>query len=253
MSEVTYTIGIFDSVNALPCDIARFLEKCDHGADTECWLWKGNKKDGGYGLFWFNGKMVRAHRFSFSTFYGVTLTPDEVLCHACDTPLCVNPHHLWVGSRADNAADMHSKGRAKTVAEYMSSIRRTGADSASSKLADDQIIEIRLRRQAGESLVQLSSAFDVVESVISEICRGKAWPHVPGPTTGVHGNAILNEQQIAEIRRRVLAGGERRKDIAADYGVTPRTIEEYVGRKNRKTGELVVKTRKYVGPNRKPG
>jgi hypothetical protein len=41
------------------------------------------------------------------------LAADEVVCHRCDTSLCVNPAHLWAGSQAENLVDMYSKGRAR--------------------------------------------------------------------------------------------------------------------------------------------
>jgi hypothetical protein len=242
------TESVFDSREARYSDTARFLEKVSVESDSECWLWQSYKRDNGYGLFWFNGKLVRAHRFSYSLFYQIPLDPEEVLCHRCDEKLCVNPHHMFVGTRADNVRDMREKGRGKLPNEFFGANNRRGVDLSCSKLSEEQVLEIRLRRVKGESLLDLSHAFQVVESVISEICRGRAWSHLPGPTTHRHGNTRFSQEEVENIRARVSAG-EQRKVIAAELGVAERTIAKYVGIKNRKTKQLVFTEGKYVGPD----
>lgn len=84
-----------------------------------CWLWMGNHDEDGYGFFQYLTKQSdgtevlkswKAHRFSWVTHYGEI--PDNLLvCHHCDTPGCVRPEHLFIGTHGDNVHDMLDKGR----------------------------------------------------------------------------------------------------------------------------------------------
>jgi hypothetical protein len=85
-----------------------------------CWLWtrerrytaECRKRNGllDYGAFWLDGKYVTAHRAAYQLLTGPI--PDGLfVLHRCDIPGCVNPDHLWLGTHADNMADMANKGR----------------------------------------------------------------------------------------------------------------------------------------------
>lgn len=75
-----------------------------------CWLWMGGMC-GRYGqAFLPGGIRTSAHR-AMVIAQGYPLTSEEGVCHRCDVPLCINPDHLFVGTQADNLADMRSKGR----------------------------------------------------------------------------------------------------------------------------------------------
>jgi hypothetical protein len=79
-------------------------------ARTGCWLWQGSTDDNGYGQLTVNGEHKRAHRYYYEQKYGCI--PDGLCgCHECDNPLCCNPDHIFLGTKADNMADMYAKGR----------------------------------------------------------------------------------------------------------------------------------------------
>lgn len=88
--------------------IARFWSNVDKSG--ECWIWTGNRDDGGYGRLGFNYKQYKAHRLSYDMEYG-GLAPGMVICHHCDNPSCVRPTHLFKGTQADNMRDRYRKGR----------------------------------------------------------------------------------------------------------------------------------------------
>lgn len=91
-------------------DIARFWSKVDRRGPDECWPWSGNKTSRGYGRLWLGGRPVYAHRLAV-VISGREMPHARLACHSCDTPLCVNPSHLFVGTWNDNVQDAKAKGR----------------------------------------------------------------------------------------------------------------------------------------------
>ena len=88
----------------------RFWKRVDKSSD--CWIWTGFIDKDGYGTFRNDPKSHggRAHRFSYELVYGKIPEGYEV-CHYCDNPSCVNPSHLWLGTRLTNEQDKTRKGR----------------------------------------------------------------------------------------------------------------------------------------------
>lgn len=91
----------------------RFLSRIEKDDKTGCWNWTGSKLKTGYGTFSAKrstGKCWRAHRFSW-IIHGKELVEGLDLCHSCDNRLCVNPDHLWLGTRQENLLDCLRKNR----------------------------------------------------------------------------------------------------------------------------------------------
>lgn len=150
-------------------DINRFWSKVDKaGGEAACWYWGASKTHNGYGEFWVGERKFRAHRFSWILINGEV--PDKLyVCHTCDTPACVNPAHLFLGTLKENNADRHRKGR--TVIPHYS-----GEKNGQSKLTAPQVREIRERCGIGkESQGKLAKIFGVTQAQISSIVTFKTW------------------------------------------------------------------------------
>ena len=95
---------------------SRFWAKVQIGDVGECWPWAASVGGSGYGQFAWAARYGRtrpaaAHRVAWELTHGRALTTAEYVCHSCDTPLCVNPSHLFVGTQFDNMRDASRKGR----------------------------------------------------------------------------------------------------------------------------------------------
>ncbi len=84
-------------------------------SDSGCWQWLDLQNYAGYGRFWFNGKMLRAHKFSYNLFIGEVPEGLE-LDHLCRNRLCVNPEHLEAVAHQANSSrgEVGAWERAKT-------------------------------------------------------------------------------------------------------------------------------------------
>lgn len=144
----------------------RFWTKVVKRGPDDCWLWLAGKDKDGYGKFWYEGKTIRAHRFSYELCYG--LIPEEYGCfHDCDFPSCVNPHHLFSGLDQANVEDRVQKERSAK-----------GEKSGPSRLTSDQVIAIRERYVLGETQPSLANAFGIGQSTVSSIIRRQTWAHI---------------------------------------------------------------------------
>lgn len=140
----------------------RFESKYEAVTESGCWLWNSTIRHTGYGGFWMDGGSVGAHRASWIIHCGAIPTGLHV-CHKCDTPLCVNPRHLFLGSPADNVADKSAKGRAVK-----------GADHPLAKLDDEMARDIYLARG---SQAEIATRYGVHQSQVSNIKRRVTWVH----------------------------------------------------------------------------
>lgn len=86
------------------------LERMIPVPESGCWLWTGGLSKG-YGNIMDGTRCRLAHRVSYELFVGEIPKGKQVL-HRCDVPCCINPRHLFLGTRSDNMRDCFQKGRA---------------------------------------------------------------------------------------------------------------------------------------------
>lgn len=133
-------------------------------AGEGCWLWTGSKTRPGYGNFNLDGKTVSAHRQSWRYANG-EIPSGLSVCHHCDNRACVNPGHLFLGTHADNMADMKAKHRWKTP-------HVTGERNGAAKLTRAKADAIRTDQRSQSAIAR---DFAISQSVVSEIKRGLSW------------------------------------------------------------------------------
>lgn len=80
--------------------------------NTGCILWTGCSDKDGYGIIGIKKNYFRAHRVSYSLSYG-EIPNGLFVCHKCDTPSCINPNHLYLGTNSDNQKDVVKRKRSK--------------------------------------------------------------------------------------------------------------------------------------------
>lgn len=123
--------------------------------DNGCWIWP-TPKSMRYGQVMVKGKFYRTHRLSYMAFHG--RIGNKHVCHICDVTQCVNPDHLFLGTPADNSADMVTKGRSAREL-------RNGV----CKLTDEQVRKIRALRAEGVPTRWIADYYDVSPHYVREI------------------------------------------------------------------------------------
>ena len=151
----------------------KFWSKILTGEIDECWECVAICLDkDGYGRFWINCKKISAHRFSFQLFHNRLIKDKMFICHKCDNPSCVNPHHLFEGTHQDNMTDQKNKGR------HVCNPNK-GEKNHKSKLTEKQVLEIRAKyAKGGITHKVLAKEYGVHLSTIGFIINRKYWTHI---------------------------------------------------------------------------
>lgn len=187
-----------------------------------CWLWTAGKDKNGYGAFKAEIDGVthlRAHRYSFHL--NKKRIPFSLsVCHTCDTPACVRPDHLFLGTNQENHLDKIAKGRARGPGH--------GEQHFMARLTEDQVRSIL---DDARPHSQIAHDCDVSPGTISDIKRRISWTYL-GTERGVKAKRISprrgksDKGVTPEIVRAIRASEERGIDLAARYGLKPQDISD---------------------------
>lgn len=148
-------------MDKLPC--------VDHGG-------KGNLR--GYQTCWYNGRYIGKHVKALILHSGQP--PDgRHACHTCDNPRCIEPTHLFWGTRSDNMQDCVAKGRhANNLSNVYHGNWCAGEDKPNARFQEQDIIEMRRLYAAKVTQVEIARLFSCRQSDVSRIVRRKAWANV---------------------------------------------------------------------------
>ncbi len=150
----------------------RFEAKFLGDPNSGCWLWDASIQPPPslpYGRFQLSKrKGAYAHRVAYELYIGPIPQGLSVL-HKCDTPPCVNPSHLFLGTYADNNRDKETKGRANHA---------HGVGHGMVKLSHQEVVNIKKLLAIGFSLRSLAKRFKVHRCTILDIKMGRTWKHL---------------------------------------------------------------------------
>jgi hypothetical protein len=139
-----------------------------------CWEWTG-ALEYGYGVWAWQGRKWRAHRFSFWLAHG-RLAEDAFVCHHCDNKKCVRPEHLYEGDAVTNGADAAARKRMAP---------QHGAHNPRAKLTDESVLWAREMFTTGQmTLREIANVLGVRScGALHSAIYGRQWKHLP-PLTG---------------------------------------------------------------------
>jgi hypothetical protein len=149
-------------VRALPSVAERLAAKTAPPAANGCTVFTGARIIGtkGYGRLRVGKKTVAAHRVAWQLAHG-PIAPGLFVCHTCDNPPCVNVEHLFLGTHADNMADMARKGR--------------GVSPRVGKITAQDAQDIRDKHARGVTTDELATQYGLHPWSVVRVIKRETW------------------------------------------------------------------------------
>lgn len=198
---------------------------------NKCWEWLSTKDKDGYGKFsnvFFGNVPFRSHRFSYEIFYDFIIE-DNVICHECDNPSCVNPVHLKSSTHQQNINDAVSRNR-----------NVKGSKVGNSKLTEQDIEDIiNLKYPSRKSICD---TLKISQIEIDYIFNRIVWAHITNKYSDadlinarnfINSCTKLSVNQVKDIRQR-LKTGETQLSIANSYNIGKHIVGDIHRGKNYK-------------------
>lgn len=147
-----------------------------------CTIWFKASVPKGYGVIFHNKKQTYTHRVSYELNKG--RIPDGMcVLHHCDTPSCINPEHLFLGTQKDNVIDCINKKRNFILPKNFGNLNSTrvnpkivqGENNGMSKITWKIVDEIRTMHANKISDYDISKKYNISKCQVNKITRNKSW------------------------------------------------------------------------------
>lgn len=140
--------------------------------ESGCWLWTGAVNEKGYGMVSVrHAASKRAHRAAYILANG-EIPEGMLVCHRCDVRCCVNPNHLFLGTPAQNSADMVAKRRQALGRRRNNPF---GERTGTSKLTSEQVLKIR---NDTRPTLEIVAEYGISRSHVRGIIKKRFWRHL---------------------------------------------------------------------------
>lgn len=149
-------------------DINYFFDRSMPEPNSGCWIWMKALHPNGYGAVRTAGRTRNAHRIAYEVATGAAVPSGVDVCHRCDTRCCVNPDHLFQGSRSVNMRDCSEKGRIRIP-------MLVGEKCPAAKLTATEVLLIRADSRSQRKLARI---YGVDKGTIAGIRKGTTWRSV---------------------------------------------------------------------------
>lgn len=169
-------------------EATRFWAKVQRKGVPSCWPWLGGRA-GSRGTFAFHGRTRKSAAVALLLSGENPQGGKQCALHRCDNPNCVNPRHLYWGSRADNAADAFARNRIPL-----------GEERSTAKLTEAEVVQIRLRYAKGERGSDLAREYGISRPTLYQITSGKKWASAGGPITFKHSTKWAKEKKDTYVK-----------------------------------------------------
>lgn len=162
---------VWNKLNFSEETISRIFSNIHYpGNNNECWEWVGYHNNRGYGNIGLFGTYHLAHRLVYQCYNG-SIGSNICVLHHCDNPKCVNPEHLFLGTRKDNINDMVNKHRQNS---------QKGSKHCNAKLTENDVVEMMVGTITGKynKISDIVRSYNVSEVIIRKIFKGLLWKQV---------------------------------------------------------------------------
>ncbi len=152
----------------------RFWEKVDKSGD--CWVWTAAKRGNGYGAFKIDRKMHQAHRLAYEYTFG-KIPEGLFACHKCDNRICVNPHHIFLGTNSDNMKDAWNKGR---LVKIRNNDHFRGKINVNASLTREKVLYLKslLTNKGTKTVKQIAKEEGIKYSTMLAVSSGRYYKSV---------------------------------------------------------------------------